>query len=642
MSRILLVLLILFSGLVAFGQDEEGPKVAAPLPAKSTLHARVFYEDTGRPVRRTSVVLMARSGGVNESSGITDEQGNLEIHNLRAGKYYPVINAPGVVSPLAYIDQSRTRSDTFDEQLAPFTPIVVDGLSDVVVQMPARRGGAIGGRITYSNGDAAIGVKVEILRKVGEDFLASIPNLSVLASAMTGGAGTFKTDDRGIYRFAGLPAGEYLVKVSEQVVHATNKKGREYEDPFTSMLFGTGSMLTVFFENTFDRNKARLLVVEFGQEQSEINIVIPDRDLHTLTGKVVAAKDKLPIRNAKVSISLSGEGRPTVAGDIANMVQSGSTDNTGEWKFVDLPKGVYQITVEAQSSEFDENARAYGTSDEVGPNGYSDRPSNVMRPASNMGPNDRGPRKPPARKFAKKVTEFTIDEKDVAEQSIELTYGGAVSGTVTVDGKDNLPSSINITLLNEGSGLSSATSIYSYDYQDGSIVQSKKRDFTIDGVAVGSTSLSFRINNPEYYVKSAMAGTVDLIKGPIDLKDNDEIRNVQIVVSNETGTLTGTILDADKQPMANLQISLVPTDNARLGNPDYYKQVMTDENGEFEIKLPPFEYAMLSLPANLKSKGREDRLRWLTDAIKNAQKFKVDSGKATKVTIKLEPTKSGK
>ena len=184
-----------------------------PEPPKSTIRGRVFYEDTGRAVKRTSIMLMGKGGG-RELSGLTDNNGVFEIKDVVAGTYYAFVNAPGVVSPLAYADISKQK-EGMDEAVEGFPPIIVNGISDLDVQIPARRGGAISGRIMYADGDAAVGVKVEILRKVKEKFITVIPNFSsIISMMMGGGGGGFQTDDRGVYRFAGLPNGEYIVKVT--------------------------------------------------------------------------------------------------------------------------------------------------------------------------------------------------------------------------------------------------------------------------------------------------------------------------------------------------------------------------------------------------------------------------------------------
>src|SRR4051794_13240648 len=88
---------VLFLVAAGFAQDdEEVVRPSLPVPAKTTLRARVVYEDTGRPIRRTTVTLIGADKG-KPLTGVTDSQGNLEIKNVPAGKYYPIVSAPGVV-----------------------------------------------------------------------------------------------------------------------------------------------------------------------------------------------------------------------------------------------------------------------------------------------------------------------------------------------------------------------------------------------------------------------------------------------------------------------------------------------------------------------------------------------------------------
>jgi Carboxypeptidase regulatory-like domain len=633
--KLLPSLLLLLLTLTSAGQDPELPlKAPTPDPANSTLRARVFYELTGRPVRRTSVMLMSRSGGGREASGITDANGNLEIKNLKAGKYYAIVNAPGVVSPLAYIDFRKSRADSFDDQLAGFPAIVVNGISDIDVQIPVRSGGAISGRVTHADGDPAIGVKVEILRKVDDDYIASIPNMSILTSMFTGGAGTLQTDDRGQYRFAGLPAGEYLVKVSEQVVHPSNGK-RGYNDAFESMLFGSASMVSVFFQDAFEKEKAQSIKVEFGQELSEINILIPDRSLHTLEGRLVAAKDKLTIRNASITIRRQGdtsaenEALPTRTRDISY------TDEKGNWKFVELPKGKYKLIVQAENSEFDETEKAYGRSAYA-----SNTAANVANAMANSAYGDyeydspTRRQKPSAPKFSKKIQEFIIEDKDLSEQVIELSHGATISGMVTTNDGKGIPNSVTIMVSDESGDVTSSTSVSYYDYEGNSTSRPKTKDFKIEGIASGKTYLTIH-GDSEYYVKSAVADGTDLMKGTIELKDGGEVKNVRIVLAKDTGTLKGTIIDSDKQPVSGMSVTLVPTDPTKFRNSSFFRSAKTDENGEFEVKLPPFEYALVSFPGKFDQKKRDDIQNWLAEAVKKAQTFKIEAGQTTKSTIKL-------
>jgi hypothetical protein len=637
----ILLLLVFFVPAVTAQDEEELQTIAAPTqPAKTTLRARVYYEDNGRPVKRTNVMLFGK--GPAEASGTTDGNGILEIKGLKAGRYFAMINAPGVLSPLAHIDMRRGGPGLLDEGIFDGVPAIeVDGLTDIVTEIVARRGAAIGGRITYADGTPAIGVTVEVLRKVGDEFLAPVGNLSSFVSLMSGGTGGFKTDDRGIYRSSGLPGGDYIVKVTENVSHT--KSPRSPNNPFDfglGLLGNPGSLVSTFFENALTPDTAEIITVQVGQEMSEVNLVIPDRELHSLEGRLIAAKDKLPIRRAKLTIRRVGDEKAvSMFGELAGsrFGQAASTDEKGNWKFTELPKGTYQITAEAVNSEFDAKDRAYGVA--TGDDFEFDLATNANATASNaMSGARRGqPVKPPAPKFAKTIREFTIDDKDLGEQIIELAYGATIIGTITFEEEATKErGSVVIATMSDKGGIGSQQSLWFTDYQ-GKLTYLNSKDFRLDAIPSGRSTVSITASDTDSYVKSAASNQIDLLKGPIDFKEGDVFANVRIVISNQTGTLKGTVVDRDKQPVGGVELVFMPTDPAKFRNSTYFRSVKSRSNGEFEVKLPPFEYALVATPPPaVRGGSNDDYYNWLAEAVKKTQTFRIEAGKTTTATIKWE------
>jgi len=571
-----------------------------------------------------------------EASGTTDANGNLEIRGLKAGKYFAMVNAPAVLSPLSNIDMRQARNN-FDEAFFKGVPAIeIDGISDVVTEIPARRGAAIGGRVTYADGSPAIGVSVEVLRKVGDEFL---PNMSSFMSILTGGGfGGFRTDDRGIYRFAGLPAGDYIVKVTENVSHGTGG-GSAYSRVDAGILGGMGSLVSNFFQNALTSDAADIITVQIGQEMSEINIVIPDRGLYTLAGRLVAAKDKLPVGGAKLTIKRVGNEKVvSLFETIGNgrFAQAATTDEKGGWKFTELPRGTYEIIADAGNSEFNPETRSYGPSkrEEYEFDLPLNAPMNVPLRAQ--------PEKPPGPKLAKTIKEFTIDETDLGDQVIELTYGATITGTVAFEEEATKErGSVLITTASEKGAIGSRETLWFTDYS-GKIKYLKSREFRLESIPSGRSTVSIAVTDDDSYVKSAGSNQIDLLKGPIDLKEGDVFANVRIVISNQTGTLKGTVVDQDKQPVAGVELIFMPTDPAKFRNSTYYRVIKSRWNGEFEVKLPPFEYALIATPPPATRGGsNDDYYNWLAEAVKKTQTFKIEAGKTTTTTIKWEVSAPG-
>ena len=593
-----------------------------PEPPKSTVRGRVFYEDTGRAVKRTSIMLMGKGGG-RELSGLTDNNGVFEIKDVVAGTYYAFVNAPGVVSPLAYADISKQK-EGMDEAVEGFPPIIVNGIGDLDVQIPARRGGAISGRIMYADGDAAIGVKVEILRKVQEKFITVIPNFSSIISMMMGGGGSgFQTDDRGVYRFAGLPNGEYIVKVTENVSHGENKPSGY--GGFAESLFGGSSLLTIFYPDSLTTEKARMVSVAAGQEQSEINIYIPDRNLFTVEGKIVNSKDKTPIKNVTISLKRTGENTVSLFDDMGIRQQSGSSDEQGNFNFKEMPKGTYTLVIEPSNYDYE--------GDEYSGNMNS----------------SRTPSKPPKPKLAKKSQEITIDDKNLSEIIIELGYGATVSGAVKTENNQEMPTTVTITARQDDSEINSSATVYNSssrnnsDYSENSAMilnsnggyspQKPNYDFRIEGIAVGKTFLWASVNDDDFYVKSAMLNGVDLLTNPIDLKEGENVRNVQFIIVKGAGTLKGTVSDDEKQPVKKAEFTLVPVEAAKRKNPNFRRSTATKENGEFEVKAAPGEYAVVFYTKEYYTAKGEDLDRWLDEAVKNAPKVIIKANETEKISL---------
>ncbi|HZH35263.1 MAG TPA: carboxypeptidase regulatory-like domain-containing protein, partial [Pyrinomonadaceae bacterium] len=320
-----------------------------PEPPKTTIRGRAVYEDTGRPVRRASIMLMNSKGGGRELSAITDNNGAFEVRNATEGRYYAVINSPGVLTPVAYFDfaaasEREGMASGLEEAKTLFDEINVGaggGTIDVFVR--AKRGGAVGGRIMYADGDPAIGVKVEVLRKKDEKYLSIIPNLTeIFAAAMGGSAGGGKTDDRGIYRISGLPPGDYIVRVTEPASHRdSDDRGRGMFGPIG---LGVSSLVSTYHPDVSDSKQAAVIKLEAGQEAAEVNITIPERLFQDVLGKVVARGNRQPVRGARISLLRKDD---TVSFfDRLNEEGPGSgeaTDEQGTFFFKELPPGNYLL-----------------------------------------------------------------------------------------------------------------------------------------------------------------------------------------------------------------------------------------------------------------------------------------------------------
>ena len=629
---------LVFGGVAAHTQRARNAQQNQP-PANTTVRGRVFYADTGRAVRRAVVMLLPAEkgggGGEREFSGITNSSGEFEIKRVRAGSYFPLVNAPGIVTPVAYITERQnggSEAEMFAEIGRVFPPIVVNGINDADVSVPATRGGAIGGRVSYADGDAVIGVSVEVMRKREGKFTTVLANFSALGSMMLGGGdiGGSKTDDRGVYRFSGLPPGEYIVKVTEPAEHKTGDASGSgnSEMGFASMFGGqTASLLTTFYPDAASAKEAKTLNVELGQEQSEVNITIPERGLFNVAGTVLNKNGKAPIKNAQVTLKKTDDQTSSPFEEIERRRQTVSTDALGRWQFKEIPKGNYTVVVEPRETYEDGNIA-------VGMSNMSMNTAVVVNSASSAAMRRTQPPKP---KLAKKFQEITIDNQDLTNVVVELSTGGNISGTIAVKGGKSMPNFVSISAQNEREEKLAADTVGNYQEIEGGTAnvrktENQKHDFKLDGVPEGKTFIRFAVSDDSFYVKSARVGDTDLLASPVDLKESESLKNVQVTLANDAGTLVGKVSGAQDQPQAARRILIVATDANRRHARNLHVYSATNEKGEFAQKLAPGEYFVILFEPLTGGSDAFDK--WLDEAVKDAAKVTIEENKTQKVSLK--------
>lgn len=212
-----------------------------------------------------------------------------------------------------------------------------------------------------------------------------------------------------------------------------------------------------------------------------------------------------------------------------------------------------------------------------------------------------------------------------------------------------MPTNIVITASQSDSEISSSASIYNSsamtngNYPGNSMVinsagnapRKPNYDFKIDGVTTGKTFLWTTISDESFYVKSAIFNGTDLLANSIELKEGETLRNVQFVISKDVGTLKGTVLDGEKQPVRKAEFSLISVDGAKRKNPFLSRSVTTKENGEFEVKAAPGEYAIVFYNKEFSGKKGEELDQLLDEAVKNSVKVTLKPKETEKVSLVL-------
>jgi 5-hydroxyisourate hydrolase-like protein (transthyretin family) len=559
----------------------------------ATVRGRVFYEDTGRPVRYALVTLVGDKTDLSYSTYSlkyvkTDENGEFVIKNVKAGTYLPYIKSEGILNQDSYnfsyrgAPKEKTVPDLYEK-------LTVSGLAEFQINIAAKRGGAIGGRVTYADGEAAVGVKVEVLKKAGEVFSNSSSGYSSESSL-----GAVKTDDRGVYRISGLPEGIYIVRVTEPVSHNVDKAEYSY-----NLRDNQGSILKTYFPSGDDSSKAKEIELLPAQDQSSIDITLPERQLFRITGKIVQKKDGQPIEKMIVSFYRIVETEQKIA-DYSSQGNSVASNKLGEWTLKGLPKGKYRIILTQ--------------------GGYS---------YSSQAEKDAQEKKAQFPNFSK---EIEIADKNITDLVIEMPSEASVSGTVIVEGGKTLPPDVRFFAVNTETG---ETVFSEYNYyakeQEKNQPPAKEKNFRIGRLKEGKYRLVFADRN--YYVKSVSAGGTGLGNQVFEVKEGEEIKGVQVTLSSDFGTVKGKVDNFEAKEEAfvvmvkiGLSIEQSPTSTYSGG---------VKPTGEYEVKASPGEYSIFIFTPSMRPKAGTNPKEWMENMLKNAQKVTVKAGETTNFNLKM-------
>jgi hypothetical protein len=331
-------------------------QTAVPSAPAGTVDGAITFGDTQRPARFAKVTLTpvksepnaglealekkkddnvnlgqamgALMGGVTMLSAQTDAAGKYELKNVAPGDYYVLANVPGYVSPGA----GSAMSGNLSLEGAPEVHVVAD--STVRGDVALERGAALSGRITYDDGSPVTGVAVmaETTKAEKKPDPANINIGRAMMMAMSGGLKIAVTDDRGTYRIAGLPAGEYRVKADVQLTGNTSMRGGVFN---LNSLRGTSKM-TVFAPATLHEADAQKMTLRAGDDRTDVDVQINLGGTHSVSGHVASAVDHHLLNAGSVTLVDTTD---------KEVKRSGAVEPDGSFAIEYVPSGSYTLKI---------------------------------------------------------------------------------------------------------------------------------------------------------------------------------------------------------------------------------------------------------------------------------------------------------
>lgn len=521
-----LLLLTLLS--VSISVRAQSPaKTVAPKPARGTVSGRITIKD--KPAPGVAVGLRKSLGSTPFPEpfqrATTDQDGNYRITNVAPGTYDIEPSAPAYV--IADVAFARGKN------------VVVGDDEEVEdINFSLVRGGVITGKVTDADGRPVIQQTVNLFR--ANDFVQNPRQVFA--------ANNVQTDDRGIYRFFGLAAGQYKVAVgrSDGVFAASASPLR-------------ATYKQVFHPDTPDQAKATPIDVREGSEATNVDIAL-GRAVQTFSasGKIIDGQTGLPVPNLSFGL------QRTIA-DRVEMVPSMTMSNVqGDFVVDGLTPGRYVVYLfPNENSEL----RAEGAT-------------------------------------------FEIVDQDVNMITVKLTKGASVSGTIVLEHED-AKGFVKLRELQLRAYTSApANSIVSQSYE-AKIAPDGSFRLTALSAGALNIWLASPTNGglPKGFVISRIEQNGLVLPRPVlQIKDGDQLTGVRIVVSYGTASLRGVVnYDRGLMPEGARMFARLVRPGSEMNT---IAQVMVDARGHFLMEgLPSGVYELTVTLMNPVARTQPQALR---------------------------------
>jgi len=518
-------------------------------PATASITGRVLTADTGRPVKRAQV--MVSGGGRGGRSTITDEQGTYSIPSLAAGSYTITASKNGFVD--AVYGQRRP--------LQPGTPLqLVDNQQAVNIDLRLTRGGVITGHVLDEDGEPLMRAVVSVQRY---QYLQGNRQLTP--------AGADQTDDRGVYRVFGLPAGDYYVSVSVSCLGQMIGRGLQ-QLAMGASAFGLGGgrgrgafgapddvetsgYAPTYYPGVVSASEAGKITIAPGQEVGGIDFQIQLVPFATVAGLVGGADS-----NGGITVTLAPQDT-NARGPLGGTIMTARTAADGSFSISNVPPGRYLAIARSGGRQ---NEQRIGVQpvlvagQNIGGLAIALQPEITL--SGNITVESSGTPAPTD------YSAFRIDAPEVTP----LPFAGGGPG-----GRGGGPFGT--------AGRAAANGSFSVP----NLVPGKHYiRITGQGLNQGlATSMQWNL-------KAVLVGGADVTDSGIDLKRGENVDNVTIVLSDRSTTLTGTVRDVAGTPVPALTVIAFAADSQYWRPQSRWIQAgRTDQNGAYRLRaLPPGDY----------------------------------------------------
>jgi Carboxypeptidase regulatory-like domain len=312
---------------IALSQPLQPPQSQTQTPAPpgtATLRGHVFAADTGLPLRKAQVRIMANDIRENRMVS-TNESGAYEFKDVRAGRY-TVMASKGSYVNMSYGQQRPTDSAKPIEILDHQTVERLD------LMLPS--GGVITGRVVDEFGEPASEIQVATERfQVVQGQRRLFPT-----------GRPVMTNDVGEFRLFGIPPGQYYLSATWRNTNGFNPNGSPSERT---------AYAPIYYPGTIAANEAQRLTVSAGQQIDNLVMVLKPIKASRISGTAIGSDGK-PLTPAMIMVMQSNVG-------FGSMTSGGQVRPDGTFTVGGLAPGTYTVRAQRMGPMVDGQEAATAT-----------------------------------------------------------------------------------------------------------------------------------------------------------------------------------------------------------------------------------------------------------------------------------------
>ncbi len=478
--------------------NAEGSSASAS-EGRGEISGRFVCAQTGEPLKGVSVEISADLGGHPfEQAMLSAADGSFSFQRLPAGNYQMHVQKSGyrlvAGSPTSFAIEPGQIRRGFEVKL--------------------NRAAIITGRVTDAEGEPVVRASLSAYRLVWRSGRRSLAPADSVA-----------TDDRGLFRFYRLPAGRYIICA---------RLPAEEQAPGESDL----RLAETFYPNGSSAAEAVVLEARWGQELSEINLVLRREKTFSISGQVFDSERGGPCRGCAVSINR--------AGDLIPPVHFGAGAD-GRYHARGLTSGTYSIT-------------AFKTT--------------------------------AGRHVAVESRQVQITSEDLRDISLVVGPGHSVTGRVVFDPPDSAIEDAHMSLA--------LPSEFEPDFRP-SFQVLPDFSFRADGVSAGTHYVELDGIPNNGYIKTVRSSGRDLPAPKLDIPEDGSVSQIEIVIGFDSATLAGQVKlpeASGEHRVTAAVVALFPQD-AQASPFLAERRGFTQPGGAFTIPgIPPGSYTVYAFPAS--------------------------------------------